>query len=92
MKINRGGGGSWKIKRVVKNDDPEKESEPETNKNNESELTEELPEVKVDSEIVAVKDEVVYYEAVPSNPPATTPDHLIRRLRLLLPNPQTCLT
>ncbi len=61
---------------VVKNDDPEKESEPETNKNNESELTEELPEVKVDSEIVAVKDEVVYYEAVPSNPPATTPDQL----------------
>ncbi len=61
---------------VNKNEDSEKESEPETNKNNESELTEELPEVKIDSEIVAVKDEVVYYEAVPSNPPATTPDQL----------------
>ncbi len=61
---------------VNKNDDSEKESEPETNKNNETELTEELPEVKIDSEIVAVKDEVVYYEAVPSNPPATTPDQL----------------
>ena len=61
---------------VVKEDALEKDTEAETVKSSESEIKEDLPEVKIDSEIVAVKDEVVYYEAVPSNPPATTPDQL----------------
>ncbi len=54
--------------KLVKDDEPEKDDE--------SGVKENLPEVKIDSEIVAVKDEVVYYEPVPSHPPVTAPDQL----------------